>query len=150
MRVVIQRTGEASVTIEGEIKASIEGGLLVLAGFTPDDSQEDMEWIAGKIVRLRLFNDKEGVMNLSINETGGEILAVSQFTLHARTRKGNRPSYIGAAPPEIAIPLWERFLQILEEFLPGRVKCGEFGAKMDVRLLNDGPVTIIIDSKTRE
>lgn len=150
MRVVIQRTRESSVTINGEVKAYIGCGLLVLAGFTPDDTQEDLEWIAGKIVRLRLFNDEGGVMNLSITESGGEILAVSQFTLHARTRKGNRPSYIEAAPPEIAIPLWGIFLQRLEESLPGRVKCGEFGAKMDVRLLNDGPVTIIIDSKRRE
>ncbi len=130
--------------------ASINGGMLVLAGFTGADSVEDVEWMAGKIMRLRIFDDSNGVMNLPVTDTGGEILVVSQFTLHAKTRKGNRPSYIEAAVPEIAIPLYEKFISVLGTMLQGKVKSGIFGAEMAVSLVNDGPVTIIIDSRNRE
>ncbi|MBE0673139.1 MAG: D-tyrosyl-tRNA(Tyr) deacylase [Bacteroidales bacterium] len=150
MRVVIQRVARSSVTIDGKRTAATGSGLLVLAGFSGNDNDEDLEWIAGKIVRLRVFDDSDGVMNLPVTETGGEVLLISQFTLYAKTKKGNRPSYIDAAPPEIAIPLYEKFIVLLETMLPGRVKTGEFGAEMAVELINDGPVTIIIDSKTRE
>jgi D-tyrosyl-tRNA(Tyr) deacylase len=150
MRVVIQRVAKSMVTIDGIVKASIGQGVLILAGFTADDSREDIEWIAAKIVRLRIFDDAHGVMNLPVTDINGELLIVSQFTLHARTRKGNRPSYTDAAPPEKAIPLYNSFVQILEEALPGRVSTGRFGAEMAVELINDGPVTIIIDSKCRE
>lgn len=150
MRVVIQRVTESSVAIGGEIKASIGQGLLVLAGFIAGDTDEDLEWVAGKIVRLRVFDDSDGVMNLAITDMLGEMLVISQFTLHARTKKGNRPSYIEAAVPEIAIPLYNKFVVMLESMLPGRISTGEFGAEMAVSLVNDGPVTIIIDSKNRE
>ncbi len=150
MRVVIQRVTESSVAIGGEMKASIGKGLLVLAGFIAGDTEEDLEWIAGKIVRLRVFDDSDGVMNLAITDIAGEILVISQFTLHARTKKGNRPSYIEAAVPEIAIPLYKRFVSLLDSMLPGKIMTGEFGAEMAVSLVNDGPVTIIIDSKNRE
>jgi D-tyrosyl-tRNA(Tyr) deacylase len=150
MRVVIQRVTRSSVTIDGKREASTGSGLLVLAGFSGDDSHDDLEWIAGKIIRLRVFDDNNGVMNLSIAETGGELLLISQFTLFARTRKGNRPSYIEAAGPEIAIPLYEKFIALLRTEIPGKVKTGKFGAEMAVELINDGPVTIIIDSKNRE
>jgi D-tyrosyl-tRNA(Tyr) deacylase len=138
------------VTINGEVKASVGKGLLVLAGFITDDKEEDLEWIAGKITRLRIFDDSDGVMNLAITDISGQILVVSQFTLHARTKKGNRPSYIDAAVPEIAIPLYNRFVALLEALLPGKTETGEFGAEMAVSLVNDGPVTIIIDSRNRE
>jgi len=150
MRVVIQRVTESSVTTDGRVKASVGMGLLVLAGFIPGDNDEDLEWVAGKIIRLRVFDDSDGVMNLAVTDISGEILVISQFTLHARTKKGNRPSYIEAAVPEIAIPLYNRFVALLETMLPGRIRTGEFGAEMAVSLVNDGPVTIIIDSKNRE
>ncbi len=130
--------------------ASTGRGLLVLAGFTADDTTEDLDWVAGKIIRLRLFDDDNGVMNLPVTEVEGSILVVSQFTLHARTKKGNRPSYIEAAPAEVSESLYNQFVEITERLLPGRVGTGQFGAKMDVSLVNDGPVTIIIDSKRRE
>jgi D-aminoacyl-tRNA deacylase len=150
MRVVIQRVSEASVTIEGKIKSSIGKGLLVLLGIEENDSTEDIEWLCGKIVRLRIFNDESGVMNLSVAETGGEILLISQFTLHASTKKGNRPSYIHAASPDIAIPLYEKIIAQLEKELSKKIATGEFGADMKISLINDGPVTIIIDSKNKE
>jgi D-tyrosyl-tRNA(Tyr) deacylase len=150
MRAVIQRVSEASVTIDHVVKSSINRGLLVLLGIEDDDVQEDIHWLAGKIARLRIFNDENDVMNLAIVEAGGEILVVSQFTLHASTRKGNRPSYIKAAKPEIAIPLYEQFVKQLEREAGFTIKTGEFGAMMKVNLVNDGPVTIIIDTKQRE
>ncbi len=150
MRAVIQRVSEASVTISGKEKAAIQQGLLVLVGVEDEDDAEDVEWLSGKIVRLRIFADSRNLMNLSVQESGGEILAVSQFTLHASTKKGNRPSFIKASKPETAIPLYEKFLDRLSADLGKPVKSGEFGADMQVRLVNDGPVTIIIDTKFRE
>jgi D-tyrosyl-tRNA(Tyr) deacylase len=150
MRVVIQRVSEASVTIEGKVKSAILKGLLVLAGFESSDTDEDLDWTCKKITQLRIFDDPNGVMNLSVKEIYGEILVVSQFTLHAKTKKGNRPSYIQAAPPEISVPLYNLFLKILSENLGSEVQTGEFGAHMMVGLVNDGPVTIIIDSKNKE
>jgi D-aminoacyl-tRNA deacylase len=150
MRVVIQRVSEASVAIDGKIKSSIGKGLLVLLGIEENDSTEDIDWLCGKIVRLRIFNDESEVMNLSVAETGGDVLLISQFTLHASTKKGNRPSYIKAANPEIAIPLYEKFISQLEKELNKKVATGDFGADMKVSLINDGPVTIIIDSKNKE
>lgn len=149
MKVVIQRVTEASVTIEGTVKGQIEGGYMILAGFVADDTEEDLQWIAQKIVGLRVFNDSEGVMNLSIGDVDGDILLISQFTLHAMTKKGNRPSYIMAAKPDIAKPMYEHFIDVLEKAFGKKIQTGEFGADMKVRLLNDGPVTIIIDSKNR-
>ena len=150
MRVVIQRVSEASVTINDVLKSSVQQGLLVLAGFVTDDSVEDLNWTCNKIIHLRIFSDYKGVMNLSVKDIDGEILVVSQFTLHAKTKKGNRPSYINAAPPEIAIPFYQQFVEILGENLGKTVQTCEFGAHMVVRLVNDGPVTIIIDSKSRD
>jgi D-tyrosyl-tRNA(Tyr) deacylase len=150
MRVVVQRVSEASVTIEGKIKGQIDLGLLVLVAVEPADVTEDLEWISGKIVRLRIFDDQEGVMNRSVQDVGGEILVVSQFTLFASTRKGNRPSYSRSAGPEIAIPLYQRFLERLQSDFGKPVATGEFGADMQVALINSGPVTIIIDSKGKE
>jgi D-tyrosyl-tRNA(Tyr) deacylase len=150
MRVVIQRVSEASVTINDSLKSAVHQGLLVLAGFESDDSVEDLEWTCRKIIQLRIFNDADGVMNRSVKDIDGEILAVSQFTLHAKTKKGNRPSYINAAPPEVAIPHYQRFVATLSEILGKEVQTGEFGAHMVVRLINDGPVTIIIDSKNKD
>jgi D-tyrosyl-tRNA(Tyr) deacylase len=150
MRVIIQRVSEASVTINDVLKSSVQQGLLVLAGFVSDDSEEDLNWTCNKIIQLRIFDDHKGVMNLSVKDIDGEILVVSQFTLHAKTKKGNRPSYINAAPPEIAIPLYQQFVEILGENLGKTVQTGEFGAHMVVRLVNDGPVTIIIDSKNKD
>ncbi len=150
MRAVIQRVSEASVTINGKEKAAIAKGLLVLVGVEDADNLEDIEWLSGKIVRLRIFADDQNLMNLSVQEAEGEILAVSQFTLHASTKKGNRPSFIKASKPETAIPLYKKFLNRLSADLGKPVKSGEFGADMQVRLLNDGPVTIIIDTKIRE
>jgi D-aminoacyl-tRNA deacylase len=149
MRVVIQRVTNSSVTIAGSVTASTGRGMMVLAGFTGTDNQEDIEWIAEKIINLRIFDDSEGIMNLSVKETDGEIMVISQFTLHARTRKGNRPSYMEAAPPQTAIPLYNNFITLLESQLPGKISTGIFGAEMAVALVNDGPVTIIIDSKCR-
>ena len=150
MRAVIQRVSRASVTIDGARKAAIEGGLLVLIGIEDADGPEDIEWLSSKIVNLRVFNDKAGVMNLSVKDTGGDVLLVSQFTLHAATKKGNRPSYIRASKPGIAIPLYEQMIARLETDLGRRIGTGEFGADMKVELLNDGPVTIIIDTKAKE
>ena len=150
MRVVVQRVKRASVTIGGQLRSEIAGGLLILAGFEEADNEEDIQWLSRKIVQLRIFDDPGGVMNLSVADTRGEILVVSQFTLHARTKKGNRPSYIKAAPPEIAIPLYNRFVGQLETDSGIHVKTGEFGAMMDVESVNDGPVTIIIDTKAKE
>ncbi|WP_242927698.1 D-aminoacyl-tRNA deacylase [Pontibacter vulgaris] len=150
MRIVVQRVTQASVTIDGSIKGQIGLGLLLLAGFTPDDTDEDLKWIAGKVAQLRIFGDSEGKMNLSVQDVQGDMLVISQFTLFANTKKGNRPSYIGAAPPPIAIPLYEKFIVYLEEAFGKKVQTGEFGADMKVALLNDGPVTIVIDSKNKE
>lgn len=150
MRVVIQRVSSSKVDIDGKTVGSIGLGLLVLAGFESADTQEDLEWTAAKITKLRIFDDNEGVMNLSVTDVNGDILAVSQFTLHAKTKKGNRPSYIQAAPPDIAIPLYENFVKNLETEINKKVQTGKFGANMAVSLVNDGPVTIIIDSKNRE
>ena len=146
MRVVIQRVSRASVTVEGRVTGAIGAGLVVLAGFAPTDDTQALDWIARKLVQLRIFGDAEGKMNRSVQDIGGQVLVVSQFTLLADARKGNRPSYIGAAPPPIAIPLYEQFVQILEKLLGQPVATGEFGADMKVRLLNDGPVTIVLDS----
>jgi len=150
MRAVIQRVSRASVTIDGQIRSAIEGGLLVLVGIEDADTTEDIEWLSGKIVNLRIFNDSDGVMNLSIKETGGDILLVSQFTLHASTKKGNRPSYIRASKPDIAIPLYKKMISQLEADLGKAIGTGEFGADMKVELLNDGPVTIVMDTKSKE
>ena len=150
MRVVIQRVSEASVTIEGQVKSAIGPGLLVLLGIEHEDEDEDIHWLCKKIVQLRIFGDEEGKMNHSVQDIAGEILVISQFTLHASTKKGNRPSYIKAARPEVAIPLYERFLEQLSLALGKPVGSGEFGADMKVSLLNDGPFTIWIDSRQQE
>ncbi|WP_346317310.1 D-aminoacyl-tRNA deacylase [Chitinophaga sp. YIM B06452] len=150
MRVVIQRVAQASVSIGGRVRSAIEHGLLVLLGIEEADGQEDIAWLSAKIVNLRIFNDDAGVMNKSVLETGGNILLVSQFTLHASTKKGNRPSYIKAAKPDTAIPLYEQMIAQLGKDLGKSVHTGEFGADMQVALVNDGPVTIIIDTKNRE
>lgn len=150
MRAIIQRVNHASVTIDEKIKSSIKDGVLVLLGIEDADSNEDIEWLSQKISNLRIFNDANGVMNLSVRETNGEILIVSQFTLHASTKKGSRPSYIRSAKPEIAIPLYEKFIQKMEFDFEKKVQTGIFGADMKVELLNDGPVTIIIDTKNKE
>ena len=150
MRVVIQRVSRASVSINGRIKSEIGLGLLVLLGVETDDKEEDLNWLTGKITRLRIFNDSDDVMNLSVMDIKGEILVASQFTLHASTKKGNRPAYIKAAKPEIAIPLYEKFVDKLEQETGQIVQTGEFGAMMEIALVNDGPVTIIIDSKNKE
>jgi D-tyrosyl-tRNA(Tyr) deacylase len=150
MKVVIQRVSKASVTIDGDILASIGSGLLILVGIIEEDTQEDIKWLTNKITNLRIFNDADGVMNLSIKDINGNVIAVSQFTLHASIKKGNRPSYIKAAKPEVAIPIYQSFVNQLEVDLGKRIQTGIFGADMKVDLLNDGPVTIIIDSKNRE
>jgi len=150
MRAVIQRVSDAHLTIDGEKKYSIGPGLVILLGVEEADETSDIEWLSGKISRLRIFNDTGGVMNLSLRETKGEVMIVSQFTLHASTRKGNRPSYIKAAGPDIAIPLYEKFILQMEADLMKKVIRGKFGANMQVKLNNDGPVTILIDTKNRE
>ena len=150
MRIVCQRVSRASVSIDQKIKCSIGNGLLIFLGIEDADTMEDIQWLCGKIARLRIFNDVEGLMNLSVNDIEGEILVVSQFTLHASTKKGNRPSYIKAARPEKAIPLYEQFVETLKSEIKQVVKTGEFGAFMEVALINDGPVTILIDTKNRE
>lgn len=150
MRVVLQRVSEASVTIEGEKVSAINKGLLILLGIEDADSIEDIEWLIGKITKLRIFSDEEGVMNLSIQDVLGDVIVVSQFTLHAATKKGNRPSYIKAAKPDVAVPLYEKFISSMETALGRKVQTGRFGANMKVALINDGPVTILIDSKNRE
>lgn len=150
MRVVVQRVSKASVTVGEKMVSSIDSGLLVLVGIQADDTNEDINWLTKKIANLRIFNDDKGVMNLSLLDVNGELIVVSQFTLHAATKKGNRPSYIKAARPEIAIPIYEEFVRKLEETLQKKVGTGVFGADMNVNLLNDGPVTIIIDSRNKE
>ena len=150
MRAVIQRVSEASVTIEGRKVASIGKGLLVLIGIEDTSSQEDITWLTSKITNLRIFGDENGVMNLSVKDVVGDIIVVSQFTLHASTKKGNRPSYIKASKPDYAIPMYESFVKQLESELGKKVQTGEFGADMKVALLNDGPVTIIMDTKNKE
>lgn len=149
MIAVIQRVSEASVTINSEVKNAIEKGLLILLGITHSDDQEDIDWLSKKIVGLRIFGDEEGKMNLSISDINGDILLISQFTLHASTKKGNRPSFIEAARPEVAIPLYNSFIEKLSNKLGKPVKTGEFGADMKVALVNDGPVTILIDTKDK-
>jgi D-tyrosyl-tRNA(Tyr) deacylase len=150
MRTLIQRTLSANVTIDGEIFSHIEKGLLIFIGIEEADAQEDIEWLCKKIIDLRIFSDAEGKMNLSVKEVSGDILVVSQFTLHASTKKGNRPSYIKAARPDIAVPLYEKFIAATSEALGKPVKTGVFGADMKVTLINDGPVTIMIDTKNKE
>jgi D-tyrosyl-tRNA(Tyr) deacylase len=150
MRAVIQRVSEASVTIGGSLKSAIKNGLLLLLAVEEADTEQDVDWLSGKVVRLRIFDDDNGVMNRSVQEAHGEVLVVSQFTLFASTRKGNRPSYSRSAGPSIAAPLYQRFVGRLAQDLGKPVQAGEFGAHMLVRLINDGPVTIIIDSKRRE
>lgn len=150
MRTVIQRVKKASVEIEKNIHASISGGLLVFVGIEEADTSEDAKWLAKKVVNLRIFNDEQGIMNCSIKDIDGEILVISQFTLHALTKKGNRPSYIKAAKPELSVPLYEYFLKELTNELGKQVKSGVFGANMQIELINDGPVTIIIDTKNKE
>ena len=149
MIAVVQRVLSASVEINSMIKASISHGLVVLVGIEDADTEEDIRWLAAKIVNLRIFNDENGVMNQSVLETNGDIIIVSQFTLHASTRKGNRPSYLKAAKPDIAVPMYERFVRETESVLSKKVQTGEFGADMKVALVNDGPVTIIIDTKNK-
>ncbi|MDG1331427.1 MAG: D-aminoacyl-tRNA deacylase [Crocinitomicaceae bacterium] len=150
MRVLIQRASEASVKIDGKIHGEIKGGLVVFLGIEAEDSQDDINWLVRKLIALRIFNDNEGKMNDSIADVNGEFLVISQFTLHASTKKGNRPSYIKASRPEVAIPLYEEFIRILRKESALKVTTGEFGADMKVQLVNDGPVTIWIDSKNRE
>ena len=150
MRLLIQRVTEASVTIDQKVKSAIEKGLLILVGIENEDDQTDIEWLTRKLLNLRIFDDENGVMNKSVTDVEGDLLIISQFTLHASTKKGNRPSYIKAAKPEIAVPLYNQFVNHVEKELGKTVGTGEFGADMKVRLLNDGPVTIWIDSKNRE
>jgi D-tyrosyl-tRNA(Tyr) deacylase len=150
MRLVIQRVLKASLTIENKIYSEINQGLLVLIGIGKDDSEDDIEWLCKKLIALRIFSDEEGKMNLSVEDIKGEIMLVSQFTLHASTKKGNRPSYLNAANPSLAIPLYEQFIAVTKKVFNGKVETGVFGADMQISLVNDGPVTIIIDSKNRE
>jgi len=150
MRVVIQRVSKASVKIDEQTKAEISSGLLIFLGVEDVDTSEDIDWLTGKIARLRIFPDENDIMNLSVKDVDGEVLVVSQFTLHASTKKGNRPSYIKASKPDFAIPMYEKFIKKLEEELGKSVQSGEFGAMMDVSLINSGPVTIVVDSKRKE
>lgn len=150
MRVVIQRVSQASVTINNSVYNEIKTGMLILLGIEEADNTEDVEWLCVKVSKLRIFDDSQGVMNLSVADVGGEILVISQFTLHASTKKGNRPSYIRAARPLTAIPLYEKFVDHLSNELNMEIKTGEFGADMQISLINDGPVTIIMDSKNKE
>lgn len=149
MKAVLQRVTSASVVVDGQEVAAIGGGLLVLLGIEEADTQEDIDWLAAKIINLRIFNDSDNIMNLSVKDVDGEVLTVSQFTLHASTKKGNRPSYIKAAKPEISIPLYENFIRTFERLFGKKIQTGRFGADMKVSLLNDGPVTIIIDTKEK-
>ena len=149
MKVVIQRVNQASVTVEETLKSEIKTGLLILVGIENEDNEDDINWLSNKITQLRIFDDKDGVMNLSVKDVDGEILTISQFTLHAKTKKGNRPSYQQAAKPEISIPLYKKFVEQLGKDLGKEIRTGEFGAYMKVALENDGPVTIIIDSKNK-
>jgi len=147
MRVVIQRVQHSKVVVEGETIGQIGPGLMVLLGITHDDTEADINWLVKKIIKMRIYNDDAGKMNLSVEDIGGDILVISQFTLYANARKGNRPSYIRSAPPDVSIPLYEQFVKTLQSQFSGKVETGEFGAMMEVSLLNDGPVTIILDSK---
>lgn len=149
MKIIIQRVKNASVSINETIKSCISKGILILIGIETEDTNEDIEWLTNKIANLRIFDDEKGIMNLNINQINGAVLAISQFTLQASTKKGNRPSYIKAAKPELAIPLYENFIKALEQSINNKVETGEFGADMQVALVNNGPVTIIIDSKNR-
>lgn len=149
MKAVLQRVTQAAVVVEEQQVAAIGQGILILLGIEEADTQDDVEWLAVKIINLRIFNDSNGVMNLSVKDVDGEVITVSQFTLHASTKKGNRPSYIKAAKPEIAIPLYENFIETFEKLLGKKIQTGRFGADMKVSLLNDGPVTIIIDTKEK-
>lgn len=150
MKAVIQRVSNASVTVDGKVTGAVNTGLLVLLGIEDADTTEDIEWLSNKITSLRIFNDDNGVMNISVKEVNGDILLISQFTLHASTKKGNRPSYIKASKPEIAIPVYEKMIAQLEKDLGKKIECGVFGGDMKVKLLNDGPVTIVIDTKNKE
>ena len=150
MKIVLQRVSQASVTVESKIVADIQKGLLVLVGIEDADTQEDIDWLVGKIIKMRIFGDENDVMNCSVQDVDGDIIVVSQFTLHASTKKGNRPSYIKASKPEFAIPMYENFVKSLEKEFNKKVQTGIFGADMKVSLLNDGPVTILIDSKNKE
>lgn len=150
MRLLIQRVSRASVTIDNELRSAIGKGLLVLVGIEDADTQEDIDWLTGKLLRLRIFDDEQGVMNLDVQQIGGEVMVVSQFTLHASTKKGNRPSYFRAAAESVSRPMYEKFIAAVEQSLGKKVATGEFGADMKVELINDGPVTIWIDSKNRE
>jgi D-tyrosyl-tRNA(Tyr) deacylase len=150
MRIVIQKVSRASIKVNEQIKSSIGNGLLILLGIENEDTQNDIDWLIKKITQLRIFNDDNGIMNLSLVDVNGEALVVSQFTLHANTKKGNRPSYIRASKPDFAIPMYEKFVETLSGSLNKKVGTGEFGAHMDVELINDGPVTIIIDSKQKD
>lgn len=150
MKAVLQRVVQASVTIEGEKVAVIGTGLLILLGIEADDKHEDIDWLVSKIINLRIFNDSNNIMNLSVRDIEGDVLAVSQFTLHASTKKGNRPSYMKAAKPEISIPLYKAFIKHFEEQFQKKIQTGQFGADMKVSLINDGPVTIIIDTKNKD
>ena len=150
MRAVIQRVSNASVSINNHVKSEIKTGLLLLIGIEESDNNEDIVWLSNKITQLRIFDDKDGVMNLSVKDINGEILAVSQFTLHAKIKKGNRPSYIQAAKPEISIPIYNQFIEQLKFDLGKDIKTGEFGAHMNIELINNGPVTILIDTKNKE
>ena len=150
MKAVIQRVSQSSVSIDGEIVASIQKGLLLLIGVEEADTNEDVEWLSSKIVNLRIFGDENDLMNLSVKDINGDVIVVSQFTLHASTKKGNRPSYIKAAKPESAIPIYEKFILQIEKDLEKKIQTGQFGADMKVTLLNDGPVTILIDTKNKE
>jgi len=150
MRIVLQRVSQASVSIDNKINAAIKEGILILLGIEDADTSQDIEWLCNKIVKMRIFNDENGVMNRSLQDINGEALVISQFTLHASTKKGNRPGYIKAAKPEVAIPLYEEFVRDFEKILGKKVGTGIFGADMKVSLLNDGPVTILLDSKNKE
>ena len=150
MRAVLQKVSKASVTVENEVVSSIGNGLLILLGIEDADTEEDIEWLVKKITQLRIFNDENGVMNLSLKDVAGDVIVVSQFTLHANTKKGNRPSYIRASKPDFAVPMYEKFIRKTETVLGKKVGTGKFGAMMDVELVNDGPVTIIIDSKQKD
>ena len=150
MRIVIQRVLNASVSIDGKLHSSINGGLMILVGVAEGDTEQDMEWLAAKAANMRIFDDENGVMNRSVIDVNGEVLAVSQFTLNASTKKGNRPSYIHAAGHDLAVPLYEKFCERVQELIGREVKRGVFGADMQVSLINDGPVTIIVDSKLKE
>ncbi|WP_035653397.1 MULTISPECIES: D-aminoacyl-tRNA deacylase [unclassified Flavobacterium] len=150
MKIVLQRVSEASVTVDSKIVADIKKGLLILVGIEDADTQEDIDWLAGKIIKMRIFGDENDVMNCSVQDIDGDIIVVSQFTLHASTKKGNRPSYIKAAKPDFAIPMYETFVKTLEKEFSKKIQTGIFGADMKVSLLNDGPVTIVMDSKNRE